>query len=201
MIVRQYWMGIKTYSAKPFLVSPWSIAAAAVGPTLVLRCHKDRRRGAVCCGAAARLRASPFGPALSGRPPTRGSERGDVPRARTSGTQSRRQRHPFAITIREAPFRVVRGVGEDLWGGVGCVCVCVRGDIYERSVHTHAHAAAIPLIYCRRTVGRSRVVHLLLIFSPQADPSKCSSELYRLGLMQEADKPKSALHVNQEPQM
>ncbi|KAI4823821.1 hypothetical protein KUCAC02_012378, partial [Chaenocephalus aceratus] len=30
-----------------------------------------------------------------------GSERGDVPRARTSSTQSPRQRHPLAITIRE----------------------------------------------------------------------------------------------------
>ncbi|CAB1440656.1 unnamed protein product [Pleuronectes platessa] len=33
-----------------------------------------------------------------------GSERGDVPRAGTSSTQSPRQRHPLAITIREAPL-------------------------------------------------------------------------------------------------
>lgn len=61
-----------------------------------------------------------------------------------------RQRHPFAITIREAPLGWCEGwVGEfgegrGGWGG---------RDIYERSAHTHAHVAAIPLIYCRPDCG------------------------------------------------
>lgn len=56
-----------------------------------------------------------------------------MPRARTSGIQSRRQRHPFAITIREAPFRVgVRG-GRGL-AGWGRVCVC--GEIFMSGAFT-----------------------------------------------------------------
>lgn len=52
-----------------------------------------------------------------------------------------RQRHPFAISIREAPLGWVGGEeGEE-------------GDIYERSAHTHAHVAALLLIYCRPDCG------------------------------------------------
>lgn len=105
----------------------------------------------VCfCIIVHRLRDyQPPHPDLSGGPPSR---RGVVPRAGTRSLQSLRQRHPFAF-IAAAPT----GGGD--------------GDIYERRICTHAHAAAIIVIYNTLDAG----VHLLLIFRP--DPLKRSCEL------------------------
>ncbi|XDV46401.1 hypothetical protein PO909_014299 [Leuciscus waleckii] len=64
--------------------------------------------------------------------PPRPAFSGGPARARTKSIQSLRQRHPFAFTIRVAPMGG-RGGGDR--------------DIYERRICTHAHAAAIIVIY------------------------------------------------------
>lgn len=87
----------------------------------------------------------------------RGEARGGG--ATTSGTQSTRQRHPFAITIRGAPLG--RGEGE-------------RGEIFMRGAFTHTDTHARTLIYRRLDSGTEpRVVHLLLVLGPtnQTPPS------------------------------
>lgn len=114
---------------------------------LVFLYQKDRRRGTSCCCAAARLQASPFRPTLSGRPPTWAQSAGMCP-----GPGPAALNHPDSDILSPSPSE------RPLWGGVRVVVVgggggVAGGDIYERSVHTHAHAAAIPLIYCRLDCG------------------------------------------------
>lgn len=70
---------------------------------------------------------------LSGRPPTRALSAGMCP-----GPGAGALNHPDSDILSPSPSE------GPLWGD---------GDIYEQHVQTHAHAAAIPLIYYRLDYG------------------------------------------------
>lgn len=115
------------------------MAAEAVAPS-----SRVRKTEGEAHPAAVRLLAFglvPSGQRLSGRPPTWAQSAGMCP-----GPGPAALNHTDSDILSPSPSE------RPLWGW--CEGWGVGGfDIYERSVHTHAHAAAIPLIYCRLDCG------------------------------------------------